>query len=158
MGFPIPLKYEPSTVTIAIGICSKAATCKHIAPILITSISCLLMKKETNVLGIKKKKQAKIPIKIEAIIVEYKVYSCDLFGLFSPMLCPTSAVHAMATPQPGIVDIASIAIPIWFAAKAVVPKLKMKVSPNSLDKLKLASCRPEGTAKRIISQISFLET
>ena len=64
----------------------------------------------------------------------------------------------MATPQPGIVDIASIATPIWFAAKAVVPKLKIKVSPNSLDKLKLASCRPEGTAKRIISQISFLET
>ena len=128
------------------------------APILITLISCLLIKKETNVLGTKKKKTAKTPIKIEAIIVEYKVYSCDLFGLFSPILCPTSAVHAMATPQPGIVDIASIATPIWFAAKAVVPKLKIEVSPNSLDKLKLASYKPEGIAKRIISQISFLAT
>ena len=117
-----------------------------------------MIKKEINVLGTKKKKIAKAPIKIEAIIIEYKVYSCDLLGLFSPILCPTSAVHAMATPQPGIVDIASIAIPIWFAAKAVVPKLKIKVSPNNLDKLKLASCKPEGTAKRIISQISFLET
>ena len=90
-----------------------------------------MIKKEINVLGTKKKKIAKAPIKIEAIIIEYKVYSCDLLGLFSPILCPTSAVHAMATPQTGIVDIASIAIPIWFAAKAVVPKLKIKVSPNN---------------------------